>query len=94
VDEWQVVNDTASTATAFDIHFVDISLTASQQAPIRFTFFWLHEKRWEGTDYTVNVEHKSSDDSTKPNSSSSGRGHLPPVSEIRPPAGAMHKVHG
>ena len=90
VDEWQVVNDTASTATAFDIHFVDIALAASQKAPIRFTFFWLHEKRWEGTDYTVNIEHKSSYDSTKPNSSSSGRGHLPLVSEIRPPAVAMH----
>jgi len=56
LDEWQVVKNTQSTATTFGIHFVDIPIAASQRVPIRFTFFWLDEKRWEGTDYTVNVE--------------------------------------
>ncbi len=54
-DEWRSVNDTGSTTTALGIEFVDIPITFTQQAPIRFTFFWVKPQRWEGRDYTLAV---------------------------------------
>ncbi|MGH6875357.1 MAG: hypothetical protein ACREDW_10090 [Aestuariivirgaceae bacterium] len=78
-DEWQSVNDTQSTALAFGIHFVDIPIAPSQRAPIRFTFFWLHEMRWEGADYAVNIQHKNTEVSTRPTSSCADQDGLPPV---------------
>ena len=68
-DEWQSVHDTQSTATPFGIHFVDIRIATSQRVPIRFTFFWLSEERWEGRDYAVNIQHKSTEVSKRPKSS-------------------------
>ncbi|MBI3264829.1 MAG: glucan 1,4-alpha-glucosidase, partial [Acidobacteria bacterium] len=47
-DEWQDVTDTTSSPTALGIEFVDIHVSSSQQAPIRFTFFWTRANRWEG----------------------------------------------
>lgn len=55
-DDWQTVEDTVASPTALGIHFVDIPITAAQQAPIRFTFFWTAEARWEGRDYAVAVD--------------------------------------
>lgn len=55
-DEWQNAQDTPSSPTALGIEFVDIPVTAAQQAPIRFTFFWTSSGRWEGHDYAVAVE--------------------------------------
>ena len=55
-DEWHTVNDTPSVATAFGIEFTDILISATQQAPIRFTFFWPESNSWEGSDYTVEVK--------------------------------------
>ena len=54
-DEWRTVNDTASAPTAFGIEFVDIPITASQQAPLRFTLFWPQSNSWEGRDHMVEV---------------------------------------
>jgi glucoamylase len=54
-NEWQEVHDTASTATALEIEFVDILIAPEQRAPIRFTFYWLATGRWEGHDFQVNV---------------------------------------
>ena len=50
----------------FGIHFVDIPIRPSQRAPIRFTFFWPADERWEGRDYAVNVEQKGSEGMAKP----------------------------
>ncbi len=47
-DEWRTVNDTVSATTAFGVEFVDIPITAAQQAPIRFTFFWTASGRGKG----------------------------------------------
>jgi glucoamylase len=55
-DEWATTLDTASFATTFGIAFVDILIPASQEEPIRFTFFWPESNSWEGRDYTVRVE--------------------------------------
>ncbi len=62
VDEWQTTNDKHSTNTAIGVYFVDINVTVNQRAPIRFTFFWPNEDRWEGHDYTVNVQQETAKD--------------------------------
>lgn len=55
-NEWQSVKDNASSAPVLGFHFVDIPISAAQQAPIRFTFYWAVENRWEGRDYLVAIE--------------------------------------
>ncbi|MCC6454392.1 MAG: glucan 1,4-alpha-glucosidase [Caldilineaceae bacterium] len=55
IDDWQRVEDTPSTATSLGFEFVDISVSASQQASIRFTFFWSEREEWEGRDYEVAI---------------------------------------
>jgi glucoamylase len=54
-DEWHNATDTRSRATAIGIDYVDIPLR-DQKASIRFTFLWVDENRWEGTDYRVEVQ--------------------------------------
>jgi len=54
-DEWRSMTVTSSSPTALGIEFVDVPISASQQAPIRFTFFWTSTNRWEGRDYEVAV---------------------------------------
>ena len=54
--DWQRVEDTPSCPTALGIHYLDIPVPSAQRAPIRFTFFWTSENRWEGRDYEVNVQ--------------------------------------
>jgi glucoamylase len=54
-NEWQEVHDTESTATDLGIEFVDIPISQEQQAPLRFTFYWLETGQWEGHDFQVNV---------------------------------------
>jgi glucoamylase len=55
-NEWQSVEDNPTSAPVLGFHFVDIPIPAAQQAPIRFTFYWEVENRWEGRDYMVAVE--------------------------------------
>ena len=59
-DDWQHSVDTRSIGTALGLEFVDIPLPEEQKDPIRFTFLWLEENRWEGNDYTVKISgHKT-----------------------------------
>ena len=55
-NEWQSAEDNPSSAPVLGFHFVDVPISAPQQAPIRFTFFWTADNRWEGRDYLVTVE--------------------------------------
>jgi glucoamylase len=55
-DEWQATQDASATATALNIHYVDISVALGQRSPLRFTFFWTIGRRWEGRDYEVAIE--------------------------------------
>ena len=55
-DEWSTPVDTSARATTLGLHFVDIPIAREQQAPIRFTFLWTTQGRWEGRDYTVVVK--------------------------------------
>jgi glucoamylase len=54
-DEWKTPIDTASQTTAIGIHFADVATVPGDRAPVRFTFFWLDDGRWEGRDYKVDV---------------------------------------
>jgi len=54
-DDWQTIEDTASSPTTLGIEFVDIPIPRAQQAPIRFTFFWTVAQHWEGRDYAVGI---------------------------------------
>lgn len=58
-DEWKTFRDTEAAATGVEIYFVDINTSEKDRAPIRFTFHWLKEDRWEGKDFSVEI--------TKPN---------------------------
>jgi polyphosphate glucokinase len=53
-DEWQSSTDTRSTATTLGIDFADIQMP-HEERPIRFTFLWTEENRWEGKDYSVRI---------------------------------------
>ncbi|MBZ5539979.1 MAG: glucan 1,4-alpha-glucosidase [Acidobacteriia bacterium] len=55
-DDWQTANDAPSSTTSLGIDFADIPILSARRAPIRFTFFWPGENRWEGQDYAVAVE--------------------------------------
>jgi glucoamylase len=55
-DEWQTTHDTEAIRTGLGIAFVDIPTGPSQIAPIRFSFFWTNERRWEGCDYKVEIQ--------------------------------------
>jgi len=53
-DGWQSSTDTRSTETTLNVDFVDIRVP-DRDGPIRFTFLWTEENRWEGKDYTVEI---------------------------------------
>jgi glucoamylase len=55
-NDWQDVHDTIATPTTLAIEFVDIPIPSQQRAPIRFTFRWLAEDRWEERDYAVAID--------------------------------------
>lgn len=55
-DEWRSAKTTPSSTALSGINFADIPITNEQQAPIRFTFYWTADDRWEGQDYTVSPE--------------------------------------
>ena len=51
--EWSNPTDTLAQETAIGISFVDLPTSADDRSPVRFTFMWRDEKRWEGRDFTV-----------------------------------------
>jgi glucoamylase len=54
-DEWQTTEDTNASPTALGISFVNLQVPQGQRAPVRFTFFWKRESRWDGRDHEVRV---------------------------------------
>ena len=55
-DEWRTTPETPATATALNIHYVDLPVQKDQAGSIRFTFFWTDEDRWEGKNHQVDVK--------------------------------------
>jgi glucoamylase len=54
-DEWRHPIDTRSHATGIGVEYADIPVAEQPTAPIRFTFLWVEENRWEGKDFAVEV---------------------------------------
>jgi glucoamylase len=54
-DGWTTKRDTSSIPTSLGIEYVDIQVAKTQSAPIRFTFYWPQESRWQGADFAVQV---------------------------------------
>lgn len=54
-DEWNTANDQPSTETSLGIHYLDLRVLPGQQAPLRFTFYWPRQSRWQGEDFAVSV---------------------------------------
>ena len=59
LDEWQQIHDTDSTSIGTGHGYVDIHVLPKQSGPVRFTFFWTTDARWEGRDFQVDVNAKS-----------------------------------
>jgi glucoamylase len=55
-DEWQTIRETPSVATAVGIEFADVPVSLDQDAPVRFTFFWIATAIWEGRDFVVTID--------------------------------------
>ncbi|HKD69556.1 MAG TPA: glycoside hydrolase family 15 protein [Candidatus Binataceae bacterium] len=51
--DWSSVSDADSKSTVIGLHYVDIAIAKSQRAPVKFTFRWMDENRWEGRDFEV-----------------------------------------
>ncbi len=54
--EWQQKRDDRAADTRLGIHYVDLPVVRGQRTPIRFTFLWTDEDRWEGRDYEVAID--------------------------------------
>jgi glucoamylase len=55
-DGWGTVHDTIAQPTRLRFYFVDILVPEGAREPLRFTFFWSDEGRWEGRDFSVAIE--------------------------------------
>jgi glucoamylase len=56
-DGWKTTEDTPSTATVVGVEFADIQISAAQDGPVVFTFFWPLDGNWQGVDYHVEIIH-------------------------------------
>ena len=52
----RAATDTRSNPTGLGLDFVDIEVKPGERGPIRFTFLWVQDKRWEGRDYAVEIK--------------------------------------
>jgi len=56
MDEWRNQRDLPSTLSHQDLSYADLEIPREQSAPVRFTFRWSDDGRWEGRDYTVAIK--------------------------------------
>jgi len=54
-NEWSSVNETPATATGIGAFYVDLAPAPGQAAPLRFTFRWAQDDRWEGRNFSVSM---------------------------------------
>jgi glucoamylase len=54
-DDWRSSIDTSAAMTSLGISYVDIEVSRSQRAPIRFTFYWKETGQWQNQDFAVEV---------------------------------------
>jgi glucoamylase len=82
-DEWQTFLDTESKSSGLGIDYVDIPVAEGQRAPLRFTFFWTGNERWEARDYEVRV--RSSERAVNLSAPSPPSQHGKKVKSVRQP---------
>jgi glucoamylase len=59
-DNWRTITDTDTHDTGLGLHVADLSTqTLQPETQIVFTFYWPGDRRWEGTDFTIDVEELS-----------------------------------
>jgi glucoamylase len=56
LDDWANLRDVPATTTEIDVQYVDVPVGPEQKAPIRFSFFWTEEGKWDKCDYAVAVK--------------------------------------
>ncbi len=55
-DNWQTIHDTRTEDTGLGLHIADLPTNAvTAGSTVRFTFHWIEARRWEGTDFAVDV---------------------------------------
>lgn len=54
--EWSDIADLPSRGTSLGLSFADIETKSGDRAPIRFTFRWLDDGKWEGRDFAVELK--------------------------------------
>ena len=54
-DDWASQQLAESTPTSLGVGFVDVPQQATRESPVRFTFYWAGEDRWEGREYEIAV---------------------------------------
>ncbi len=56
-DGWQTMQDSTTTDTGIGLHYVDLESAGMRPgAVLQFTFHWLESDRWEGKNFSVEVE--------------------------------------
>jgi glucoamylase len=56
LDGWQTVQDANTRDTTLGVHVIDLPTAALPAGShVNFTFYWPHERRWEGTDFCVDI---------------------------------------
>ncbi len=53
-DEWRS-QEVLHSRAALELHALEVGVLREQRAPLRFTFFWPGDQRWEGADFQVAV---------------------------------------
>jgi glucoamylase len=55
-DNWRTVTDTDTRDIGLGLHVADLSTeTLPAETQIVFTFYWLGDRRWEGTDFSIQI---------------------------------------
>jgi glucoamylase len=64
-DNWTTTHDTSSIPTRLSVHYVDIVTGTDSVSPLRFTFYWTSESRWEGKDYEIQLQAREAEPGRK-----------------------------
>ena len=59
LDGWSAPRDTQASPNALGLSYVDIAVPREQRAPLKFTFYWSDEQRWEGSDFEVAIKDRA-----------------------------------
>jgi glucoamylase len=55
-DNWRTVTDTDTRDTGLGLHVADLSTEKFKpETQIVFTFYWSEDRRWEGTDFSLQI---------------------------------------